>query len=53
MKKAIGLIVMFAAAECWSMGYRPEHIAADSAWLVEIQQRMEKVDTRFAAARWD
>ncbi len=53
MKKAIGLIVMFAAAECWSMGYRPEHIAADSAWLVEIQQRMEKVDTMFAAARWE
>ena len=53
MKKAIVLILVLAAAECWSMGYKPKHIAADSAWLVEIQQRMEKVDTVFAAAQWE
>ncbi|UCE67411.1 MAG: hypothetical protein JSU85_05185, partial [Candidatus Zixiibacteriota bacterium] len=53
MKKTIVLILTVAVAECWPMGYRPEHIAADSAWLVEIQQRMEKVDTMFAAARWE
>lgn len=53
MKRAIVLILILAAAECWSMGYRPEHIAADSAWLVEIQERMEKVDTMFAAAQWE
>jgi oligoendopeptidase F len=53
MKKAIVLIVALLAAEGWSMGYKPKHIAADSAWLVEIQQRMEKVDTMFAAARWE
>jgi peptidyl-dipeptidase A len=53
MKKAIVLILALWAAECWSMGYKPKHIAADSAWLVEIQQRMEKADTVLAAARWE
>ncbi|UCC79489.1 MAG: hypothetical protein JSW64_14675 [Candidatus Zixiibacteriota bacterium] len=53
MKKAIVLILIVAAAECWPMGYKPKHIAADSAWLVEIQQRMEKVDTVFKAAQWE
>jgi len=52
MKKYIAIMVFLWAAECWSMGYKPKHIAADSAWLVEIQQRMEKVDTVFAAAQW-
>jgi peptidyl-dipeptidase A len=53
MKKAIALILALWVAECWSMGYKPKHVAADSAWLVEIQHRMEKVDTMFAAATWE
>lgn len=53
MKKIIAFILALEAAECWSMGYKPENIAADSAWLVEIQQRMEKADTVLAAARWE
>lgn len=52
MKKYMAIIVFLWAAECWGMGHRPEHVAADSAWLAGLQGRLEKADTVFAGAGW-
>ncbi|MEE9554006.1 MAG: M3 family metallopeptidase [candidate division Zixibacteria bacterium] len=45
--------IIFWAAEAYPYGAKPEHIAADSAWLLSLQDNYERIDSVFATASWD
>jgi len=53
MKKIILLLLLLTTNHVFAMGYKPEHITADSTWLVEFQQRIQEYDTLLNKGYWE
>ena len=52
MKIYISLFILLLAVEARPYGTKPRHIAADSVWLLELQEKFERTDSVFSKAGW-
>jgi peptidyl-dipeptidase A len=52
MRIYITIFILFLAVEARPFGAKPSHIAADSVWLLELQDKFERTDSVFSRAGW-
>ena len=52
MRIYISIFIVLLAVEARPFGTKPRHIAADSVWLLELQEKFEGNDSVFSRARW-
>lgn len=52
MRIYISMFILLLAVEAQPYGTKPRHIAADSIWLLELQQKLERSDSIFSRAAW-
>ncbi len=52
MRIYISIFIVLLAVEARPYGTKPRHIAADSVWLLELQEKLEGNDSVFSRARW-
>ncbi len=52
MRIYISIFILLLAVEAHPYGTKPRHIAADSVWLLKLQEKLEKNDSVFSRAGW-
>ena len=52
MRIYISIFILLLAVEARPYGTKPRHIAADSVWLLTLQEKLESSDSVFSRARW-
>ncbi len=52
MRIYITIFILLLAVEARPYGTKPKHIAADSVWLLELEEKFERTDSVFSRAGW-